>query len=302
MNGFIKSHRVFRLASIALLFCALAPAMSLAQGRLLYEANSEYNGKIIVREDERGIRRMLFAEGAPAQTVIDTRDPQRLVGAYSRVIMVSLGVITQPRNMLIVGLGGGAMPMFLRRNCPDARIDVAELDPAVLVAAKEYFGFSEDEKMRVHVGDGRKFIENAKTRYDIIFLDAFGPDSMPPLLATREFMEAVKARLSDNGIVASNVYAGPPGSGSGKLYPSMVRTYQAVFDELHIIRVPMSESRIHLAFGRPAGLSKAVLMEKVASIEDRLKPKLALRFLVESGYVEVDRIKGGQILTDRNSK
>ena len=264
------------------------------QGRVIYEGKSEFNDKIIVREDAKGIRSMLFAEKAPAQTVIDTRDPERLVGAYSRVIMVSLGVVERPRRMLIVGLGGGAMPMFLRRNCPEAEIDVVEIDPAVVEAAKTYFGFKEDEKMRVHVGDGRKYIETAEKKYDIIYLDAYGPDSMPRTLSTKEFMEAVKGKLSEGGMVAANVYA----SGSGKLYASMVRTYEAVFGELHIIRVPVSESRIHLAFAGKSGLSKELLMEKAAAVEGRLRPKLALRFLVESGYVEASRVKGGEVLVD----
>ncbi|MCY2950713.1 MAG: fused MFS/spermidine synthase [Planctomycetota bacterium] len=264
------------------------------QGRVIFEGKSEFNDRIIVREDEKGIRRLLFAENAPAQTVMDMREPERLVGAYSRVIMVSLGVVERPRRMLVVGLGGGAMPMFLRRNCPEAEIDIAELDPGVVEAAKGYFGFKEDERMKVFVGDGRKFIETVEKKYDIIYLDAFGADSMPRALATKEFMEAVKGRLSEGGVVASNVWA----SGSGKLYASMVRTYEAVFGELHIIRVPLSESRIHLAFAKGVGLSKAGLMERVGGVEGRLRPRLALRFLVESGYVEVGRVKGGEVLRD----
>lgn len=56
--------------------------------------------------------------------------------------------------MLLVGLGGGGLPQFLRDFVPHVSVEVVELDPAVLDVAKEWFGFKPDERLVVTLGDG----------------------------------------------------------------------------------------------------------------------------------------------------
>ncbi len=52
--------------------------------------------------------------------------------------------------------------------------------------------FVEDGRLRAWVQDGRTFIEQSREKYDLILLDAFGSDSIPWHLTTREFLEAVR--------------------------------------------------------------------------------------------------------------
>ncbi|XP_068665189.1 uncharacterized protein [Aristolochia californica] len=61
-------------------------------------------------------------------------------------------------SMVIVGLGAGLLPMFLRRCMPILEIDVVELDPLVLDISRDYFGFKEDEKLKVHIADGIQYV------------------------------------------------------------------------------------------------------------------------------------------------
>lgn len=61
-------------------------------------------------------------------------------------------------NTIIIGLGAGLLPMFLHRSMPFLDIEVVELDPVVLDLAKDHFGFTEDEKLKVHVADGIHFV------------------------------------------------------------------------------------------------------------------------------------------------
>lgn len=63
---------------------------------------------------------------------------------------------------IVIGLGAGILPMFLRECLPVLDIEVVELDPMVLVLAKDYFGFKEDEQLKVHIGDGIKFLQDDK--------------------------------------------------------------------------------------------------------------------------------------------
>ncbi|XP_010929746.1 uncharacterized protein [Elaeis guineensis] len=62
---------------------------------------------------------------------------------------------------IIVGLGAGLLPMFLHGCLPFLEIEVVELDPLILDLARKYFGFTEDKQLKVHIGDGIQFIQNA---------------------------------------------------------------------------------------------------------------------------------------------
>ena len=292
----VQQSRRWLLGVLALAAYLHAASCVSAETRNLYQKKSEYN-VVIVREDSDGMRSLIFEENGAEQTSIDMKDPSRLVHAYARAIMSSLAVKPKPNRMLIVGLGGGVMPTFLRRNCPDSYIDVAELDPEVFSVAVKFFNFREDQRMKVHIGDGRKFIEDTRNRYDIIFLDAYGSDSIPYMLATKEFMVAVRAKLADGGIVVSNVW----GSGSNKLYGSMVRTYEAVFEELHIIRAPLSENRIHIALPKKAGLTKAKLIDMAGAVEGNLKPRVDLSGIMGAGYQDAAGVEDGKVLLDKDA-
>lgn len=166
----------------------------------------------------------------------------------------------------------------------------------VVRVAKEYFGFRENDKMKAIVGDGRKHIETTDKRYDIIFLDAYGADSIPYALATREFLEAVRSRLAPGGIVASNIWS----ELHNRLYWSMLKTYEAVFDELHVIVAPEgSGNRIVVALPRKAGTTRTGLMQTAAELEKSRMPKLELTRMIDQGYVDPLDIPGhARVLMD----
>src|SRR5467141_3005124 len=167
---------------------------------VIYEKASPFN-TIIVTEDHKGMRTLLFERGGGRQSVVKPGDPDHLELPYARAALAGLALCEEPRRMLVVGLGGGSLPMFLRAHYPAATIDVAEIDPDVVDVAKKFFGFVEDERMRAHVGDGRQFIEKAPPGdYDLIFLDAFGARDVPKHLTTREFLQITRRALKPNGV------------------------------------------------------------------------------------------------------
>ncbi|KAI8538084.1 hypothetical protein RHMOL_Rhmol09G0074200 [Rhododendron molle] len=59
---------------------------------------------------------------------------------------------------VVIGLGAGLLPMFLRACLPTLCIEVVELDPVVLDLAKGYFSFREDKQLKVHITDGIQFV------------------------------------------------------------------------------------------------------------------------------------------------
>jgi spermidine synthase len=248
---------------------------------VIYEKASSYN-TIIVTEDPNGLRTLLFERNGGRQSVVKPGDPDHLELPYARVALAGLALCEEPRRILVVGLGGGSLPTFLRKHYPAAAIDVAEIDPDVVDVAKKYFGFREDERMHARTGDGRQFIENARQAdYDIIFLDAFGARDVPKHLTTLEFLQITRRALKPNGVVVSNIWR----PASNPLYDAMARTYQEAFDELFILDVPGDVNNIFLALPRVQPLSQGELALLARKISTAKRFRFDLGELVEYGFL-----------------
>ena len=276
----MKNTGLVRLHLCAAAFAALSVLGCTAQ-TVIYEQASPYN-TIIVTEDHKGLRTLLFERGGGRQSVVKPGDPDHLELPYARVALAGLALCEEPRRILVVGLGGGTLPMFLRTHYPAATIDVAEIDPDVVDVAKKFFGFVEDERMRARVGDGRKFIERARQAdYDVIFLDAFGARDVPKQLTTQEFLQITRRALKPNGVVVSNVWR----PASNPLYDSMVRTHQEAFEELFILDVPGDVNNIFLALPRRQPLVRSELALLARKISTAKRFRFDLGELVEYGFL-----------------
>jgi spermidine synthase len=281
---------------VLLAWLALAGAACAAE-KVLYEKASAYNN-IIVTEDDNGLRVLRFELNGARQSIAKPGDPTYLGFAYTRVAFTGLALTAEPRRIMIVGLGGGTMPMFLRHYYPTATIDVVDIDPDVVHVAKEYFGFREDENMRAHVGDGRQFVESAREPYDVIFLDAFGTRNVPPHLTTVEFMRAVRRAVKPGGVVVGNIWGRPV----NPVYDSMVRTYQEVFDELYILDVPGTSNRILLALPRKQQMERAQLSHLARKVGGQKRFDFDLGDISEEQFRYATRkSKSGRVLRDADA-
>lgn len=266
---------------------ALAGAVALAvvvavwvQSRPVVRFESEGRfGTVRVDERSDGLLELYFDGGPGRQSAIYPGVPRRLVLPYSRVAMIGPALVAPDARMLFVGLGGGAMPTFVRLTHPGADIDVVEIDPLVIRVAREVFGFRTDGSLRVHESDGRAFIEAAAPgSWDLVVLDAFSADGIPRALTTRSFLEAVRASLSPGGVVVSNLHTAVPE------YASMVATYAAVFDEVAEVDVPSRRQRILVAAGAEVALDRDALTAAARAWTERLDADVDLAEYVGAGY------------------
>lgn len=251
-----------------------------AEDKVLYERPSAYNNTIIVTESEQGLRTLLFEKGGARQSVVKPGDPDHLELPYAKMMSVGLAIVQKPQRVLIVGLGGGTIPCFLHKHYPQARIDAVDIDPDVVAVAKRYFGFREDAGLRACAEDGRKFIERCREPYDMIYLDAFGPDSVPYSLSTREFLEAARRALKPRGVVLGNIWS----RDSNRLYDSMVRTYQEVFDDLYIFDTQKAGNRILVALPYKESLLRDDLAERGKRVSEAKRFRFDLGELIRLGY------------------
>jgi spermidine synthase len=285
--------------SLSLLLWALFALAAFAQAaeNVLYDKASAYNN-IIVTEDSDGYRVLRFERGGARQSIGKPGEPEYLGFAYTKVAFVGLALTPEPERILVIGVGGGTMPMFLRKYYPNATIDAVDIDPDVIHVAREFFGFREDERLKAHVTDGRGFVENTRQPYDVIFLDAFGTRNVPSHLTTVEFMRAVRRAVKPGGVVVGNVW----GRTANPLFDSMVRTYREVFDELYLLDVPGTTNKILLALPRKQPLDRAALAQLARKTGTARGFRFDLGDIDEQQFHNLSRKpKSGRVLRDADA-
>lgn len=248
----------------------------------------------IVVETNGNVAEMQFQVGrrATRQTAVDLTDPLRLVIPYTRFMLVPAMVDAQPGQILLIGLGGGALNRFLRQAYPEATLTTVELDPAVRDAAVDHMGYSPDEKDRVVIEDGRAYLRKSPQKWNWILVDAYKGGMVPAHLKTREFYQLLKDHLEPGGAVALNLHAG------NRLFSSDLATLLAVFADVWIFGVQGTGNVVALAFDRAAHDPADVEAETAAApsaqavlVTEHLRNALkALRPVKEGG--------SGQVLTD----
>jgi spermidine synthase len=205
-----SAGRALRGFGLALLLLAAGAARDGAGvPRIVFDQPSPYARVLVIDEGRRRYLRFDRVDGDD-QSMIDLDDPRAVPMDYVRHMAAGLVHVERPRSLLMVGLGGGTFTMLLHRMLPELHMDVVDIDPVVVQAAKAHFGVIEDARHRIHLGDGRAFVEADRTPRDLIVLDAYSGDGIPRHLTTIEFFSSVRAHLAPGGAVVANVAAADP--------------------------------------------------------------------------------------------
>jgi spermidine synthase/MFS family permease len=212
----------------------LDPAeVSLAVGGFtVREARDTRYHRLFVVEDEES-RYLRFDSSFQSGMYLD--DPYRTRFSYSDYLHLGLAYKPDAKKVLVIGLGGAAVPKRIWRDFDDVQLTTVELDPEVVETAYRWFELPRDPRIDVEVDDGRRFLQrHADERYDVIMVDAFYSDGVPFHLTTLEFVELMRDRLTPGGVIATNVIGAVTG-GSSQITRALWRTYGAVFPtvELH---------------------------------------------------------------------
>jgi SAM-dependent methyltransferase len=124
----------------------------------------------------------------------------------------------------------GMVPMDFAQN--GAKVDVVEINPAVLPVARQYFDFR-PEKCRITIDDARHYLNRCQKKYDVVVLDAFLGDSSPSHLLTREAFVSIRSVLQPGGMLVINCF-GELEEGRDFFATSLNRTLKAVFPGVHV--------------------------------------------------------------------
>ena len=228
------------------------------------------------------------------ESAVNLVDGDDLPMLYARVVGLAAVYPQDIKRVLVLGLGGGAVPLYLARFLPDATVDSVEVDPGVIEAAKKYFGLRETERFHLIESDGRIYLNRHSEKYDIIVLDAFSGSYIPFHMMTKEFYQLVRDHLAPHGVVAINILP------SVKLYDSNVRTLKLVFDNLDFFDSgdPTVDETNVIVFGRSDAASEDQQRQQAAAAQQRYKFHFDLSQLIAARRIPAPKAANGEVFTD----
>ncbi|MGH8100960.1 MAG: fused MFS/spermidine synthase [Chthoniobacterales bacterium] len=132
-----------------------------------------------------------------------------------------------PKRALVVGLGTGSTAGWLAAVPSIERVDVCELEPAILRVARQCTPMNHaalaNPKLHVILGDAREMLMVGRDKYDLIISEPSNPYRAGiASLFTREYYETVARRLNPGGLFAQWMQA----------YEIDDRTIQTVYSTL----------------------------------------------------------------------
>ena len=265
-------------AGIALVWSiAVAPNL----GQLEHEEVSAFSTIRVWRDGD--VRALTFVRDNGEEAVqsrVNLTTPHALVSPYARRMFASYLYQPEPRRVLIVGLGGGAMVRFLMHHEPQAQIDAVEIDPVVVRLADQFFDVRSGGNVRVHTADAVKFIEATTNRYDLILLDAFlRPSSdtdatgVPSGLKTIEFLRRLKQTLAPGGVVAFNI------NEHDRMADDISAVATAFGNNVAIYRSPPSNNTVLIATAERMA-TDAELQARIAALDARFAGALSFADII----------------------
>ncbi|XP_047377763.1 eEF1A lysine and N-terminal methyltransferase isoform X2 [Sciurus carolinensis] len=218
---------------------------------------------------------------APGQSI----DKSYLCCEHHKAMIAGLALLRNPEllletplALLVVGLGGGSLPLFVHDHFPKSRVDAVEIDPSMLEVATRWFGFAQSERMKVHIADGLDYISSlaggeAPPLYDIIMFDVdskdptLGMSCPPPTFVDQPFLQKVRNILTHEGVFILNLVCR-----DAALKDSVLAGLKAVFPVLYVRRIEGEVNEIlfcRLHAGQK--LATPELLEKAQALERTLR-------------------------------
>lgn len=228
------------------------------QDKILYEKKTgEQTVQVIQRDD----RRELCFGNHIIQSAVSLSNPDVLQLDYTRAMMAVFMFSPQAANILHLGLGAGSLPRFIHQQFPQSKQIAVELCPSVIEAAYNYFFLPQSPRLEVIEEDGKNFFDGCKSRFDLIFQDAFHADGVSRHLESMAFFQKLRDHLNPGGWLINNVW------GSDRANLNLIRqNLTGIFPQLYTLSVSGGSNVIFFAGESEAAPSPATVKENATKL------------------------------------
>lgn len=167
------------------------------------------------------VKKHLYSEKSPFQKIdiIDTYEFGRVLVIdnwtmitekdefiyHEMITHVSMAINKDIKNVLVIGAGDGGTVRELSRYNTIEKIDMVEIDEAVVKASIEFLPFTanklKDKRVNLYFEDGIKFVKGKENLYDLIIVDSTDPIGPGEGLFTMDFYNDCFNALTSKGIL-----------------------------------------------------------------------------------------------------
>ena len=285
----LRPVRRYALAPAAIIVLMALPVGALKaetdSGRVIYETDTESQYARVVERDD-GSRALELNEGQ-AQHSIYNPDTVLTGDVWDGHLVLPFTALGRPpERVAILGNAAGTTSRAYEEFFPDTRVDGVEIDAELSEIGERFFDMNNPE-LHLYHEDARPYLRRTDARYDVISVDAYRQPYIPFYLATEEFFELVRDRLTPGGVVILN--AGHP-EGQDELEEVLTASMGAAFD--HVVRDPIEDTNTLIVAGE-GPLSAANLRDAVPSLP------VGLRSTASASARRIgEPLRGGRVYTD----
>jgi len=218
-----------------------------------------------VISEARGVRSMHIG-GEAVQSAMRLDDPYALALDYTRCMMAFLLFHPQPREALMIGLGGGSLAKFFHRRLRGLRTRIVEIDTRVIDLARSHFQLpADDARLRVELGCGTEAL--APECCDLLVIDGFVDESLPGKITSQAFFDAAWLALAPPGVLVMNLMDDAPE------FDRILERLEQAFGGAVICMPALTDPNV-IAFalkGGPERFAWRALRERASELEARLE-------------------------------
>lgn len=193
--------------SLSRLFLNKLPADEAIHRQRLQALSDQHHGKPFILDDD-GLR-MMYLTPACMQSAMKLDEPDRLLCAYSRIMMGFLLFNPAAQHIILIGLGGGSLVRYCYHHLPDCRITAIDINADVIAMREQFFIPPDDERLTVIHADAAEWLPLQNQQADVIFLDAYNEEGLVPALNTEKFYADCYRNLNKSGVLVANVWGKP---------------------------------------------------------------------------------------------
>jgi spermidine synthase len=165
---------------------------------------------------------------------------------------------------VLLGLGGAGIVHLLRATRPALKLDIVEIDGAVVALARQHFGYLARPGEQAFVQDAARFAKRPEQagRHDLVMVDCFGESFIPPALLTAEFFRDVRGLLSPRGVLVANLWSTHP------RHEAIVRQYGKFYPHIWLVPGRSSGNSILVASPNPLP-DQATMIKRAHDLDSR---------------------------------
>jgi hypothetical protein len=143
---------------------------------------------VTIHETHSEINNNLEVTWNNGRLVLDSKNTNFSYGSLQKVMHIGLNQIGKEKikntkNILVLGVAGGSVIKSLR---------------------EEFHNSGKIKDVEIIIDDASKFVKKDSGKYDLIIIDIFQDKVMPDFLFAEDFIENIKLRLDNHGLVLFN--------------------------------------------------------------------------------------------------